>query len=373
MSDHTALIVECLADRFDAIDIVCAYSSGNRARSTMSETIVEYHDMKELFDVIDTAIRRERPEAILFQYVPHMWGRAGIALQAAIIPFWLRIKYGIPIITYLHELYYGWTFSPKRLALSLIHRMQLLVIGIASHRLIVTNFRRQKALRRLWGYKLFRIPAGNVSARTSAETTSEPYPWPYITWFGTLSEDQRVEELIFAYCDVANQYHDLRLVLVGGFDLTSPRLRQMMQIVEGAGLASRVIIRGFVSDDELTDILSGSTVNVATYATGPSGRRGVVAAYLRSGRPMVALDGPETDPEFRHGQNIILVHDNDIRSLSSALEALIDNRELSRRIAVGGEQLFVQSYSDASVAEKLRTVLTFKTGSVVTANVHHKS
>jgi len=359
LSDHTALVVSCLRVKFDSIEVICETSRSRAPDQAQQDGVhvSEFRAISGVFSTVNSVISERRPDVVLFEYVPHMWGRAGIAPIAAFLPMWIRFKFGIPVVSFLHELYYSWDLAPKRLFLGLIHRAQLMVIGFTSKALIVTNSQRYARLSRIWRYKLARIPAGNVSARKSDYRRVQVYPWPYIAWFGTLGPDQDIEGLVSAFLCIAKEDKDLRLVMVGGFETTSPRIQDVRAMTEKAGLSERIIFRGYVDDDELSDILTGSIANIVMYSTGPSGRRGVVAASLRSGRTMIAVQGSETDPEFHHNRNVLLVPRGDVTSLVTAIRNMCSSPELRKFVEMGSRQLFETYYSDRVIAKNLAAVI----------------
>ncbi|KPV39321.1 glycosyltransferase family 4 protein [Alicyclobacillus ferrooxydans] len=358
LADHSALLVKCLSKDFDSITVVCEKTEQPVKQSApgCDRTEVDYccfTNMRKFVSVVDKVIEETRPDVVIFQYVPHMWGRAGIAVLACTLPLRIRLKFAVPVSTYIHELYYDWSLSPKKLLLSVIHRMQLAIIGCGSSALIVTNEHRRRILARLWGAKVFRVPAGNVSARKPDNERSTVYPWPYITWYGTLSDGQQLETLVEAFCRVALRFVSIRLVLVGAFDVSSPTVQALRSMCASHGYESRLVTYGFAEDDKLSDILSGSILNLHANESGPSGRRGVIAAYLRSGRPFISVDGKETDPEFKQAENVLLVPGSDSNALAEAIEAVLTDESLRQRLEQGARELFKKDYSDEAIRSKL--------------------
>ncbi|UUZ87063.1 glycosyltransferase [Paenibacillus sp. P26] len=201
------------------------------------------------------------------------------------------------------------------------------------------------------------MPAGNVSGRKSEALRGSRFPWPYITWFGTLSEHQRLEELIRAFARLSVDTPELKLVLVGGFNVNNKRIESARQFAIEHGLADRLVVRGFVDDDELSDILHGSLANLFIESSGPSGRRTVIAAYLRSGRPIVALDGSETDPDFINGENVLLVPDRNDAALAEQIRSVIQQKGLRARLEQGARSLYGRKYSDQAVLNKFDEIL----------------
>ncbi|CAG7632435.1 glycosyltransferase family 4 protein [Paenibacillus allorhizosphaerae] len=361
LSDHTELIRDLFKQNCSSVTVLCQQTAERSLAKPLNiddQDIFEYVNYPDFIRQLSYICKRKKPDVVLFQYVPHMWGKAGVAPFAALLPLWIKCVYKVPVVSFMHELHYDWSFKPKQLLLALCHRIQLLLIGGSSRFQIVTNHKREHALKRFWNGKIYRIPAGNVSGRKDDALRTPRYPWPYITWFGTLSELQRLEELVWAFAGLAGKHKELRLVLVGGFNVKASRVAEIKRYAEEQGFAERLVIRGFVDDDELSDILYGSVVNVFVESSGPSGRRTVVAAYLRSGRALVAINGSETDPEFIHGENVLLAGDRDESALAEQIRCVLERDSVRKRLEKGARSLYQQHYSDEALSEKLTDMLS---------------
>ncbi|WP_284641735.1 glycosyltransferase family 4 protein [Paenibacillus silviterrae] len=358
LSHHTELVAELLCG-VSSVHVLCEGGQTDRPADKEAHANVKVHTYPHASSMIHYVTKlcdQVKPDVVLFQYVPHMWGRAGLAPMPSLLPLWIRLRYGVPTVAFLHELYVDFGWRPKQALLALCHRLQMLLIGSASRTLIVTNARREAQLR-AWRRKLVRIPAGNVSGRKPEELRRERYPYPYITWYGTLSFDQRLDCCLEAFAKLAATHRELRLLLVGGFDVNAPTMAALLAKAEAYGIRERVIPLGYMEDDELSDILSGSRANLFLAASGPSGRRGVMAAYLRSGTPIISITGHETDPEFHNHDNILLVPDYDTRALKAAIELVLANGEVGAKLTQGAKRLFGEMYSDEAIAAKLSRVL----------------
>lgn len=357
LSDHTGLVCQLLARHGHQVTVLCEKLEGRPQGAAASQTVMEFAGRRELLKLlVQAAAGRHRPDVVLFQYVPHMWGRAGIAPFAALLPLWLLLRLRLPVVSFLHELHVDWSIRPKQLILALSHRLQLMLIGMASRSLIVTNYKRETSIGKWWGRKVHRLPAGNVSARKADRDRRRKYAWPYITWFGTLSADQRLEPFVQAFCRLAARDRELRLVLVGGFDVECPRMQGIYELAGQHGLRDRIVVCGYVEDDELSDILHGSAANLFINEDGPSGRRGVIAAYLRSGRAVISLKGGETDPEFVHGLNVYFVQDNDTEVLERQLRQVLQDQQLRGTLERGARRLYDRMFSDSSIYTKLHGI-----------------
>lgn len=361
LADHTELLRQLWSASGGKVTVLCEAAGGKHgpAASAPAEEsrVYTYSGRIDMLKTMSVAIKEQRPDMVLFQYVPHMWGRAGIAPLAAFVPLFVGAFYGIPSAAYLHELFYNWSLHPRKLLPAVFHRLQLVPIALASRMLIVTNAKRERRLKRgFWKHKVYRLPCGNISGRKDAASCGSPYPWPYVTWFGTLSADQRLEELIHAFALVSEKHRELRLVLVGGYDPESQRMQRLASDVRRYGVEHRVLFRGFADESELSDILHGSAANLFVAESGPSGRRSVVAAYCKSGKAVIAFDGFETDPEFIHRENIWLAPVRDSGALADGMLQVIENRELRSRLEKGAHQLYAGHFSDQAILQKLNRV-----------------
>ncbi|MCZ8516473.1 glycosyltransferase [Paenibacillus filicis] len=360
LSDHTELMRSLMKQTCSSVTVLCEKTADRSLAIPPyagEQEVYEYAGYRDFLRQLSHIHKSRKTDVILFQYVPHMWGKAGVAPFAALLPIWIRLLYRIPVISFMHELHYDWSLKPKQFLLALCHHIQLFMIGVFSRFQIVTNHRRENELKRIWSRKVVRIPAGNVSGRKDESLRKTRFPWPYITWFGTLSELQRLEQLCEAFARLADKDKELRLVLVGGFNVHTPRVEALKQFAEAQGFADRLVILGFADDDELSDILHGSLVNVFIESSGPSGRRTVIAAYLRSGRPIVAIDGLETDPDFINGENVLLVPDENEAVFAERICSVTQQEGLRRRLEKGARSLYLRNYSDEAVASHLNEIL----------------
>lgn len=362
LADHTALLVHLLKPQFDSITVVCQGIVEQKEKvvqcfADKQVGIFRYRNLVNCNEAVMLAIQNLPPDVIILQYVPHMWGRAGVAPIISLLPIAIQLRYQIPVITFLHEICYDWSMNPKRSLLSLIHRVQLVTLAIGSRILIVTNEQRRRRLSTIWRGKVRRLPAGNVSARNKRVEEPALHAGPYITWYGTLSEGQQLEELIEAFCGVSLEIPTLRLVLVGAFDARARRISDLITRCEERGVSSRLVVEGFVEDGQLSTILSGSIANIHVNISGPSGRRGVIAAYLRSGRPLISVDGPERDPEFIHLTNVLLVPDGSKGKMEEAIRSVYYDAELGRTLGKGGKRLFREEFSDDITRARLMEII----------------
>ncbi len=143
---------------------------------------------------ISARVRDLTPDVIDFQYVPHMYGRGGFAPGAAILPLRLRRLSSATIVSTVHEIASPWSLKPRRAFAAAAHRVQALLLAIASDRCIVTNQRYARQIRK-WarsGSALHEIPVGAgiepvplsepATSAGSLDASTRPCPSSSINW-----------------------------------------------------------------------------------------------------------------------------------------------------------------------------------------------
>jgi glycogen synthase len=166
-----------------------------------------------------------------------------------------------------------------------------------------------EAARRLGAPDVRVIPSG---VDLPAEVGQEAEP-PEVLYAGRLSEEKGVLELVAAA-------HGMKLVVAGDGPLRSR--------VAGA--------RGFVPHDELQDLYARAAIVAC-----PSRREGFGVACLEAmahGRPVVAGDVGGLRDLVVDGETGYLVPPRDVAALRAALEGLLDDAELRRRLGAAARE-----------------------------------
>ena len=116
------------------------------------------------------------------------------------------------------------------------------------------------------------------------------------------------------------------------------------------GLGSRVTLAGFV--DEPARLMPA--LDVALYVPLESeGMSRVVFEYLAAGRPLVASRVGVVPEVLADGEHALLVPGGDADALAGALERLLGDPSLRRRLGDAGRRLVLERYSGARLAEAL--------------------
>jgi len=182
-----------------------------------------------------------------------------------------------------------------------------------------------------------------------------------LSYFGFLNESKGAETLIRALGRLVQSGYmqptsNLHLMMVGGkvgsSDPTNVAYsRKIEDLIEGLGLADRVLWTGYTPQPEVSANLLASDICVLPYRDGASFRRGSFMAALAHGLPIVSTQPRIDVPELRHGENILLVPPDAPVALAEAIARLAEDANLRRQLGEGAARL-AQSFTWDRIAAK---------------------
>jgi glycosyltransferase involved in cell wall biosynthesis len=154
------------------------------------------------------------------------------------------------------------------------------------------------------------------------------------------------QTVIEAAARLAGDGHPFHLLLVGQGPLL-PRVRAQ---VEAAGLGSHISILGFVDDLPATM----AALDVALYSALESdGMSRVLWEYLAAGVPVVATRVGVVPEVLEDGATALLVPAGEPVPLAAAIERLLRDPALRKRLGEAGAALVRERFSGARLAERL--------------------
>jgi len=177
---------------------------------------------------------------------------------------------------------------------------------------------------------------------------------PQLVFMGRLKEYKRVDLVIRAVAVLRDRGLDVQL-RVGG---TGDQEGALRSLAGRLGIADRVHLLGFVTEEEKVELLRRSWIHVLTSSKEGWGISNVEAAAC--GTPTVASDAPGLRESVLDGETGLLVPHGDVVALADALEALIRGPERRAAMALRARS-FAEGLSwDASASrfgEILRRVV----------------
>ncbi len=162
-----------------------------------------------------------------------------------------------------------------------------------------------------------------------------PHSPPRVYYVGQLYPWKGVDVLVGAMRHV----NGAELVIVGGLP-PEPDLDRLKRLASSLSLEDRVRFRGFVPPPELPAERTKADLFVIPLLDSTTARLFTSPLKLfeaiASGRPVVASDLPSIREILTHEENALLVPPGDARALAAAIERLLRDRDLSRRLAARG-------------------------------------
>jgi len=163
-----------------------------------------------------------------------------------------------------------------------------------------------------------------------------------LLFVGRLKKYKRVDAILEAMSAIEKSGRKLRLAVVGtGDDL--PRLKKRAGEL---GLSGRVDFAGFIDEDKKIELLRKAALFV-----NPSEKEGWGITNIEAsacGTPIVANDAPGLRDSVVDGETGLLYDNNDVQSLTSSIQKLLDDEKLRERFAVCGRAWAEKFSWDAS-------------------------
>ena len=177
----------------------------------------------------------------------------------------------------------------------------------------------------------------------------------FLLYAGGISPHKDIETLLEAFAALASSSPDLPpLVLVGDLEDDSymSAAASVRSRIDALGIAERVVLPGFVSDDELASLYAAATAVVLPSLAEGFGLPAVEAAA--SGSPVVLSDIP-AHRETLDGAALFFPP-GDRQALETALRRIVEDAQLQSELAAGGRAAVAGLSWDAT-AERLRRLV----------------
>ncbi len=290
--DHAELLFGALA----AEGVDCSWHWLQRHDGSLRSIRGEVHGWaRELAHELGSS----RPHAILLHYSVFSYAYKGVPVFVKPVLSALA-KTGTPIVTVLHEYAYRWTADGWRgKTWALTQRAQLIAVMRASAAAVVTAEPRAAWLAsRPWLPKR-RVLVAPVFSNLPASQVSAPAPRdePVLGLFGYAYQGAEMFALVLdAIAELHGRGIPLRVLLLGAPGPSSAAGELWLAHARRRGLADALAFSGRLPAQELADALAGCDVLLFADTAGPTSRKGTLAGSLASGRPLVAVDGPQRWP-----------------------------------------------------------------------------
>jgi glycosyltransferase involved in cell wall biosynthesis len=303
-------------------------------------------------------LERERPDAVLLHYSVFAYSHRGLPLFVRPTLSSVRAA-GVPVVAFLHELAYPWGLGGWRGSVWAATQRALLIEVMRHSRaaVLTADFRAEWLASRAWLPKrpiavapvFSNLPPPSLATRPRREL-------PRVGVFGYAYEGAAIAPVLDAVALLGERSVPVGLALLGAPGPDSIAGAAWRAGARARGIAEALSFSGPLPAQQLSDELAGCEVLLFGDATGPSSRKGTLAAALASGAPVVAVDGRRSWAQLI-GQAAALVVEPSAAALADALEALLLDEAARGALGARGRRFAAESMSVRHSADVVRRLL----------------
>jgi glycosyltransferase involved in cell wall biosynthesis len=360
VADYTALLVRGLVEAGDTVTVYAPRQGLGSEPDIPGATVVALPDhfgTRGLRVLHRALARTPRPDRLLLQYVPHMYGRRGMNLPLCL---WLRYACPVPPWVMFHEVAFpvlpGQPLRHRLLAL--VQRRMAALVARSAERVFVST--------PAWGPLLARLAPGcspiclpvpsnlphaaghgavaAVRRSMGAEDTAL-----VVGHFGTFGQaiTALLEEVFPAL--VAAEPGRIGLLIGLGGEAFAARLLARYPALDG-----RIRATGLLPLQDIAAHTAACDLLVQPYPDGVSTRRTSLMAGLAMGRPIVTTRGELTEPLWLHSGAVALAPAGVPAALLSTAEALLHDHRRHEQLGASGRAFYAAHFSPQRLIATLR-------------------
>jgi glycosyltransferase involved in cell wall biosynthesis len=326
VADHTLRLAQEFSTR---LPVAVLTSAGNASGGAVQPCAVhaEIKDWTDAENLERTIDARAPAAVVLWQYVPHMYGRGGVNPALAAVMRRLHER-GRRQIVIAHEIAAPLSAVPHHFWYVLNHRRQWRAIlesadaiGISSEAWLVEWSQRAPNAAK----KFFllpspaTIPVANVSATHAVDWRREqnlPENSRVLAYFGTLGANKQFDWVLVAWEAAQTPTRPVALVIAGG----------EARVAVPEHLRALLRSPGYLAADAVSCLLHAADVLALPFIDGVSERRTSFMAGLSHGCAVVTTLGHNTGPTLRTADFFCVVRRDRSRGVCRAREVVARGR-----------------------------------------------
>ena len=147
------------------------------------------------------------------------------------------------------------------------------------------------------------------------------YKYPSLVYFGGMRKYKRPQEILYLLNNLLEKLNDLKLFIIG----TGPEEQSMKELTKECNIQNSVEFKGRISNEELSNIVASSWLNVHTSVT--EGWGFSIMEASSAGTPTVAYDVPGIRDAVDDGQNGVKVEYGNREALTDAALSILTDPE----------------------------------------------
>ncbi|MBT3350416.1 MAG: glycosyltransferase [Nitrospinaceae bacterium] len=306
---------------------------------------------------ISRVVRDEKIDALLVQYAPDLY--SSFSRWIHFLPMAMKLLApGVPLALSMHTIG-GPTFASKAGAGIMLAASSAILSTNEEVTYLIGKYMPWR-LKRLW-----EVPIGaniepfggqdgareEAARRKVCEERKLSDEGMILAHFGFYYPGKGAEQMLEAAARWKDAGREFRLFMIGGRRSDDggfyPELQDRGRKL---GLNDDVIWTGYVTPEEVTEILLAADLFLAPFDGGISSRRGSLMAAIAHGLPVVSTPPKIATRYFRAGENFAQVPFGDAVALADEVASLMDDPERRNLLREGSEVLSgVFSWSDIAL------------------------
>jgi hypothetical protein len=301
---------------------------------------------------------RDEPDAILLHYSVFSYSCRGVPLLVRPTLAALR-RSRAPLITVLHEYAYPWGRSGWRGALwALTQRVALIEIVRASTAVMATTDQRAEGISsRVWlPHRPVRVATVFSNLPPATIGLSDQRSSPVLGLFGYAAEGAAMSLTLDAIEQLRDRGQPVRLALLGAPGRLSPAGGRWLDAAQARQLEHLLSFSGTLVPQELSNALAACDVLAFVETIGPTSRKTTLAASLASGRPVVAIDGPDRWPDLVRAEAAHIVAPTS-HALADGIQAVLGDESLRAALGARGRAFAEQEMSAVRTAHSVSALV----------------
>ncbi|MGQ4834507.1 MAG: glycosyltransferase family 4 protein [Candidatus Asgardarchaeia archaeon] len=243
------------------------------------------------------------------------------------IPLCTPMYVKVPMLTIIHHIHGKSLFKELIFPLALyVYVMEKLLVMYRKVKIIAVSSSTKKEL-----IRIFKIPSNNIhvippgiNIKPRIEKKAE---YPLIVYFGRVKKYKRIDHIIKAFKFIEEKYPNAKLVIAGKGD-NYPALMKLTNKLR----IKNIEFMGEITETDKEQLLKEAWVYVITSLKEGWGITVIEANAF--GTPCIAYNVPGLRDSIKHNYNGLLVRNGDITSLQLAIEKIIVDNNLRKRLSI---------------------------------------
>ena len=350
LADHTWL----MAKHLSATRPVAVLSSRDVYTNAPFSIRASVHDWEDVDELGLEMAATPSDALLLWQYVPHMYGRGGV--NRPLMALWRRLKReGRKQVMIAHEIAAPWGRWPNQWWYAWNHRRQWrAIIGLADLIPISTEAWTEQWLRSETSIarklltlpspsSIERVPVGPNHRAEWRQAQGLPPDAKVMLWWGSVSGPKQLMWVVDAWETACAQLGPVVLCIVGG----NPSIN-----LPGS-LRSLTRIMGFLKPEEVSRCLQAADLVALPFSDGASERRTTLMAALGHGVAVASTTGHNTGSTLRKADFLSLSSADDALAFTESVLHLLRDDTARTEMARRGRDTHDAAYSWPVVTQKL--------------------